>query len=542
MALHDGEPLPANPDRKDSLAAIRVAVRRKAEMKQEKADLDSLVSDFGLLSVGATSRDAESSISGGSAFAKLMAASCFRHRLPSPRDDALPPRQEAHALVQYYMDNIYALYPAFPETAIWATLDNIYQAGGDQALSNADHWLFWTVLAVASSAQSRSSQDEFYNRGVDFIARAVPYAEKVLTPGAMSTIPSLVLLTQYAMYDPRHFDTWHCMGFTARVVLEMGLHQDPPSHDVRDKNDLETRRKMFHCVYALDRTVSMGHARSFSFTDSAVDVALPSSSGLGRIPSISGHIRGPQSNSPALHLFQLRRLQSGWYQTLYQSGTTVLPDGQSFLWKACHELREWAELLPPSLPSDVQRLFNLELEWSYVYCLMPSTRAPQATEYRQSLLFEHAVSFIEQVHESAFDTRSAPFTTYYDVMRVYFIGTQLVSLLRAAFDLIVSGRPVLMPQSDGGGVPAPPLPHRFFQLQFEDNLQRSMKAMRFVHETLARFGERWEDALRLLEVFEGMGGEVRGMLDRRAAEVQQQQQQMQHMQQQIQHPQYPQHP
>lgn len=205
----------------------------------------------------ATSRDLEPSISGGTAFAKLMAASVFRHRLPEPEDNSLPTRQDAHGLVQYYMGNIYALYPAFPETAIWATLDNIYQAGGEQSLRNADYWLFWTVLAVASSAQSRSSQDVFYKKGVEFIARAVPFAEKVLTPGYASTIPSLVLLTQYAMYDPRHFDTWHCMGFTARVVLEMGLHQDPPSHNVRDRNDLELRRKMFHCVYALDRYVAV---------------------------------------------------------------------------------------------------------------------------------------------------------------------------------------------------------------------------------------------------------------------------------------------
>lgn len=284
----------------------------------------------------------------------------------------------------------------------------------------------------------------------------------------------------------------------------------------------------------------MGHARSFSFTDSAVNVALPSSTGLGRIPSISGHITGPQSNNPALHLFQLRRLQSGWYQTLYQAGTTVLPDAQSFLWKACHELREWAELLPPTLPSAIRRTFILELEWSYVYCLMPSTRAPHTSEHRQSLLFEHAVSFIELIHEVALDEANpTPFVTSYDVMRVYFIGTQLVSLLRDAFDLLVSGRPVLMPQADGAGVPAPPLPHRFFQMQFEDNLQRSLKAMRFVRETLTKFGERWEDALRLLEVFGEVAAEVQGMLERRAVEVQQQQQQQM---QQVPHPQYAQHP
>lgn len=193
-------------------------------------------------------------MSGGSAFAKLMAVSCYRHRLPEPRSNDLPSQQDAQRLVQYYMDNIYAMYPCLPEQTMWAVLGNMYPQGGiQQSLKFADYWLFWTVLAVASIAQSRGMGDPFYLDGVDFIARAVPYAERALAPGVRSTVPSLILLTQYAMYDPRHFDPWHCMGFTARVVIEMGLHQDPAPHDVKDKSDLEIRRKLFHCVYALDR-------------------------------------------------------------------------------------------------------------------------------------------------------------------------------------------------------------------------------------------------------------------------------------------------
>ncbi|CAI4217130.1 unnamed protein product [Parascedosporium putredinis] len=517
MALHEEDSLPTDVDRKDSMAAIRVAVQRKAVMKQEKADLDSLVSDFGLLSVDATSRDAEPSVSGGSAFAKLMAVSCYRHRLPEPRSNDLPSQQDAQRLVQYYMDNIYAMYPCLPEQTMWAVLGNMYPQGGiQQSLKFADYWLFWTVLAVASIAQSRGMGDPFYLDGVDFIARAVPYAERALAPGVRSTVPSLILLTQYAMYDPRHFDPWHCMGFTARVVIEMGLHQDPAPHDVKDKSDLEIRRKLFHCVYALDRTISMGHARALTFTDSTVDVGLPSSTELGRIPSISGHITGPQSNNPALHLFQLRKLQSGWYQALYQAGESVIADAQSYLWKNCHELREWAEQLPPTLPNEIRRAMDIELEWSYVYCLVYSPRAPHMTEYRQSLIFEHAVSFIEKIHEMVFETGQTPFTSYYDVMRVYFIGGQLISILRGAFELLVSGRPAALPHSDATGVPAPPIPHRFFQQQFEDNLQRSLKALRFVDETLGKFGERWEDALQLLNMFGQVSGEVRGLLEQRA--------------------------
>jgi hypothetical protein len=48
MANHEGEKMTMD-DRRDSLAAIRVAVQRKEEFKQERADIDSLVSDFGLV-------------------------------------------------------------------------------------------------------------------------------------------------------------------------------------------------------------------------------------------------------------------------------------------------------------------------------------------------------------------------------------------------------------------------------------------------------------------------------------------------------------
>jgi hypothetical protein len=259
----------------------------------------------------------------------------------------------------------------------------------------------------------------------------------------------------------------------------------------------------------------MGHARPFSFADWTTNVLLPASTGIGRIPSISGNITGPQSSNPFMHLFHLRQLQSSWYQTLYQSGEMPIQDAQSFLWKSCHNLREWAESLPHTLPAEVRRAFNLELEWSYVYVLMPCARAPHINEYRQALIFEHALGFIEGMHSMAFEVAKAtPLTTSYDVTKTYFIGSQLVAVLRDAFDLLVSGGPVSMPVVDGGSVPPPPMPHRFFHAsQFEDNLTRSLKGMRLVRETLTKFGERWDDSLQLLRVFQQVGGELQARLD-----------------------------
>lgn len=56
VALHDTDTSTFNPqmDRRDSLAAIRAAIHRKAARKRENSDVNSLVSDFGFLLVSRT--------------------------------------------------------------------------------------------------------------------------------------------------------------------------------------------------------------------------------------------------------------------------------------------------------------------------------------------------------------------------------------------------------------------------------------------------------------------------------------------------------
>ncbi len=111
-------------------------------------------------------------------------------------------------------------------------------------------------MPVGSLVQSRGVHDDMYASGVDFASRAMAHADRALTPGYVTQIRSLTLLTQYAMLDPAHFDSWHLIGFTCRAVVDLGYHQDPPPQQhpqPADKAALDARRKLFYCVYSLDR-------------------------------------------------------------------------------------------------------------------------------------------------------------------------------------------------------------------------------------------------------------------------------------------------
>jgi len=286
----------------------------------------------------------------------------------------------------------------------------------------------------------------------------------------------------------------------------------------------------------------MVHARAFGFTDDAINVAFPSSTGMGRIPSASGLITGPQSADPALLLFQLRRTQSHWYQYLFQSDPTPLPDAASYIWQMCLEMREWGELIPDDLPKGIRELFDLELRYSYVYCIAPSARAPHMTDYGRTLIFEHAMAYLNAVHVVAHGALNAAFYTYHDALKVYFMGTQMLTVLRDAEDVLLSGAPVPIPPTRPGTAPPPPLPLR---QGGEDNLTRSLYCLERVPATLRKFGERWEDSLSFMDNFETISADLLERLRSRkrlwdAAREQQlqaqqlAQQQQQQLQQQLQ--------
>ena len=187
-------------------------------------------------------------------FARLVLAATAHDALPQSTPTSLPPRSQAQGLVQYYMANIYTLFPSFSETALLTILDDVYQQD-ERVIKDSDYWLLYMVLAIGSTAQSQRVHDESYMNGIDFISKALEYADRALSPGYVTQIQSLLLLTQYSMLDPAHFDAWHLIGFTARSIVDLGLHQDPPMSSVADKASLDMRRRIFYCAYALDRFV-----------------------------------------------------------------------------------------------------------------------------------------------------------------------------------------------------------------------------------------------------------------------------------------------
>ncbi|KAF1832985.1 Zn(II)2Cys6 cluster transcripitional activator [Decorospora gaudefroyi] len=489
----------------DTLKATR-PISKRAARRKEASEIDDLVSDFGLLAVNATARDFYGFTTEMS-YARLIRSASAKEPLPTGLTKALPPKYAATPLIQHYLNNVFTLWPVFEEATLYSSVDAIYQQG--DSATPWDRWSVRMVLAIACLSQSESRGDTHYSDAVGHMNAALENAEDVLHPGYVSSIQALILWTIYATMDPHHFDSWTLVGAASRAMVDLGIHQDPSKNVTVSRAKLEIRRRVYWCIYSLDRSTSLVQTRAFSFSDEAANVAFPFYS-----PSISPKYSSPQSQvfqqsfDTALDLFKIREIQSEWYMDLFQSGREPWQDPYQYIWKQYARMSEWFQDMPQSTLPPVKAFFELELLYSYVYILSPSPRIPHIHEYAQRLIFEHCIAYATNllaVLDKASNTTKPP-VTFYDAMRAYMTGRQFVDVLSRNLDLILDPRPAIPPtpanaqpesedplapaaQISAPSFPSPLLPEG--QMLLLDPTTRAINAINDFTSVLSKFGLRF---------------------------------------------------
>ena len=471
----------------------------RRQQRKEVTAIDDLVSDFGYLSVHATARDFYGFTTAMS-YARLVLSACTKDELPHGPTKPLPPRHSVMALIQFYLNNVFILLPVFDEASFYGSVENVYSRDYRKA-DALDHWMVRMVLAVACASMSEQRGDQHSMDGIGHVCAALEHSEAVLHPGNIAGVQALVILSQYAMLDPHHFDSWSLIGAASRSMTDLGLHQDPPKGTPMAKAKLELRRRVFHCIYALDRSTSLVQTRSFSFSDDSAKVKVPfqrPANSAPTSPQIASSAQQPkmwlQSYDQASDHIHLRQLQSAWYTDIFQSGRTRWNDPYSSLWDICDGMRKWFENLAPSTTQNMRAFFELDLLYSYVYVLSPSPRVPVIHAFAQKLIFEYCVRYADlMLHLITDQAYTAPLT-FYDAMRIYMTGRQFLDVLLHSTEVILSGVVPQHPEVKLTASPPPPMPvaplppgetvQRF-------NIVRSITCIRQITECLQRFGTRW---------------------------------------------------
>ncbi|ERF73480.1 hypothetical protein EPUS_04103 [Endocarpon pusillum Z07020] len=446
-----------DPSRRDAVAASHMLdpghtfpARRIASSgrvhRKEASDVDNLVGDFGFLSVNATSRDFHG-FTATTSFARLLLAVSQTGDPGHADPETLPARHLITPIIHHYLDKMFVLMPFFSETDFIASVSAVYADAGRRA-KPMDKWMVRMVLAIVAADRSRDKGDGYWRTAQEHVSVALEYADEVLHPGSVAGIQAILLLVQYSMLDPDMFSCWHLIGFASRVMVDLGLHNEPAAEIRMSKDEIEMRRRVFYCVYTLDRSISMAFDRAFSFTDDSASVNLPVVAGSTGLPEPSVN-ETPQlflrSLQPSSYLFNIRRIQSSLYQGTRMSKRLEWPSAASSEYTKCvlNDIRSWASSIPKTLSTNHTFLFHLESLYSQIIALAPSCRNPSIPELSKILIFEYAIQYTDLLHpitrEHKREHNWHSLFTLIDIHRTNFIGRHFLDVLSTSFDSILSG-------------------------------------------------------------------------------------------------------
>ncbi|KAH6692255.1 fungal-specific transcription factor domain-containing protein [Plectosphaerella plurivora] len=180
-------------------------------------------------------------------------------------------------LLRRFMDELNPIYDSVHEE----TFMNNYEAfwnrrWGDDDLTSVDlRWLSLLFVVLAFAELLDCPQDASPDTQRDREETSVHYfwaSRKaiVIAPTFSGESPDLVragiLVSRYLLYVGRKSESWLTSSFAIRMAQAQGMHVDGQSWNLPPKV-LETRRRLWCTLHALDRSISLAIGRPYTIND-----------------------------------------------------------------------------------------------------------------------------------------------------------------------------------------------------------------------------------------------------------------------------------
>lgn len=213
-----------------------------------------------------------------------------QHSNLPPRDPSiLPPLSLAKGLLAAYCNHDNICYPFLDASALNHAFDEVYSDDSHGAVDPLDDFIVDMILAIGTAHVHKFDWYAFPDAESHY-NRAITRFSAVLTRGGIPSLQAVLLICQYRM-GSSSFDTsaslWHLIGVAARMVFELGLHKrttynivgngnsDATTQDRTNREIVETKRRCFWCVLAMDRVASFVLGRPLAIQLEDVDAELP---------------------------------------------------------------------------------------------------------------------------------------------------------------------------------------------------------------------------------------------------------------------------
>ncbi|KAL3424196.1 hypothetical protein PVAG01_03477 [Phlyctema vagabunda] len=283
----------------------------------------------------------------------------------------LPSEEEANRLVEYYWCHTQTLYPFLRKNKFMESLRRMYATPDDPVMqSSAWQYTMWMVFAISSTTLSSVMMAE-ETESVQYWNNAMLFFEGALARGNMAALNALLLQIAYSFFNQVGPNTWYLVGMAGRLALGMGLHTTPTNGALGGLSPdvLEHRKRLFFCLYMMDRMVSIALGRPFGIRDEDVEIepfADVDDEDLATTNSVPQRHLALSAMAVPLHILRLRKIAGEIFQEVYTNKNRHLDAAErDRIVAGLHEkLIHWRRNMPFPLPeSQVLRVPHLSTTW-----------------------------------------------------------------------------------------------------------------------------------------------------------------------------------
>lgn len=214
---------------------------------------------------------------------------------------------------------------------------------------------------------------------VTFKRRATHYSKDIFSSAdRLEALAGTLLHAIYSIMRPNVPGVWYTMGSVLRLTVDLGLHSEKLNMTY-DPFTRELRRRLFWCVYSLDRQVCSYFGRPFGIPEDTITTRYPSLLPDSEITPVFGNIEDFSDIKPksisykrlAIAMFSIRQIQANIVRVLYAPKAEI-PRKYNDLeeWRnAIHdELNTWYDKAVPRSQRMVDCQYNSSLfELNYHY-------------------------------------------------------------------------------------------------------------------------------------------------------------------------------
>lgn len=237
------------------------------------------------------------------------------------------------------------------------------------------------VFAIGHSVEVLRSDINYL---VKFKRRAVQYSKALYaSDDRMEALAGTILTAIYSLMRPNVPGVWYTMGSALRLTVDLGLHAEKINKNY-DPFTRDLRRRLFWCVYSLDRQICSYFGRPFGIPEESISARYPSLLDDALITTFNDDIDDyskvqtsmATSKVIALAMFKIRRIQANVAHVLYAEHGEIprrCPDLETWRNSVHKLLEKWLDKEVPKTYRKMNCRFNMEffqLNYYYTKCML----------------------------------------------------------------------------------------------------------------------------------------------------------------------------